>query len=97
MAAQALVSSSLTSSVQTARQILGTKPAVSVSQKKTSFVVKAASTPPVKVHNSLLMHLNNLILFLSVLVLVSARSKQTIVVCVITVSLLLGWQVISFL
>ena len=51
MAAQALVSSSLTSSVQTARQIFGSKPAVSV--RKTSFVVKAASTPPVKVHDTL--------------------------------------------
>lgn len=50
MAAQALVSSSLTSSVQTARQIFGTTPAaVSASQKKSSLVVRAASTPPVKV------------------------------------------------
>lgn len=48
MAAQALVSSSLTSSVQTARQIFGSKPVASASQKKSSFVVKAAATPPVK-------------------------------------------------
>jgi len=53
MAAQALVSSSLTSSVQTARQIFGSKPVASASQKKSSFVVKAAATPPVKVHDSL--------------------------------------------
>ena len=54
MAAQALVSSSLTSSVQTARQIFGAKPAVSVSQRKVSLVVKAASTPPAKVHDTTL-------------------------------------------
>ncbi|KAJ4902005.1 photosystem I light harvesting complex protein 3 [Raphanus sativus] len=48
MAAQALVSSSLTSYVQTARQIFSSKSSVSISQRKTSFIVKAASTPPVK-------------------------------------------------
>ena len=49
MAAQALVSSSLTSSVETARQILGSRPLQSPSRKSSSFVVRAASTPPVKV------------------------------------------------
>ncbi|CBI40043.3 unnamed protein product, partial [Vitis vinifera] len=48
MAAQALVSSSLTSSVETARQILGSRPLQSPSRKSSSFVVRAASTPPVK-------------------------------------------------
>ncbi|KAA8524926.1 hypothetical protein F0562_011436 [Nyssa sinensis] len=46
MATQALVSSSsITSSVETARQILGGKPFQSPS-RKVSFVVRAASTPP---------------------------------------------------
>jgi light-harvesting complex I chlorophyll a/b binding protein 3 len=51
MAAQALVSSSLTSSVETARKVLGARPTQSpfVSSRKSSFVVRAASTPPVKV------------------------------------------------
>lgn len=51
MATQALVSSSLTSSVETARQILGARSAQSPtgSSRKGSFVVRAASTPPVKV------------------------------------------------
>ncbi len=50
MAAQALVSSSLTSSVETARKVLGARPTQSpfVSSRKSSFVVRAASTPPVK-------------------------------------------------
>ncbi|XP_039005736.1 photosystem I chlorophyll a/b-binding protein 3-1, chloroplastic [Hibiscus syriacus] len=47
MAAHALVSSSLTYSVETARQILGAKPQFG-SSRKGSFLVKAASTPPVK-------------------------------------------------
>lgn len=48
MATQALVSSSsLTSSVESARQILGARPAFTPT-RKVSFVVKAASTPPVK-------------------------------------------------
>ncbi|PPS07142.1 hypothetical protein GOBAR_AA13504 [Gossypium barbadense] len=47
MATQALVSSSLTYSVETARQILGAKRQIGPSRKG-SFVVKAASTPPVK-------------------------------------------------
>ncbi|CAM8949713.1 unnamed protein product [Rhodiola kirilowii] len=51
MAAQALVSSSLTSSVEVARQqILGGRSfqASPTSSRKASFVVKATSTPPVK-------------------------------------------------
>lgn len=48
MAAQALVSSSLTSSVETARQILGSRQFPS-SRRSSSFVVRASSTPPVKV------------------------------------------------
>ncbi|XP_021754470.1 photosystem I chlorophyll a/b-binding protein 3-1, chloroplastic [Chenopodium quinoa] len=49
MATQALVSSSLTSSVETARQILGARSGVAPSSsRRTSFVVRAASTPPVK-------------------------------------------------
>ncbi|CAK7337154.1 unnamed protein product [Dovyalis caffra] len=51
MAVQALVSSSLTSSVETARQILGARPTQSPfvsTRKSSSFVVRAASTPPVK-------------------------------------------------
>ncbi|KAF7833572.1 chlorophyll a-b binding protein 8, chloroplastic [Senna tora] len=50
MATQALVSSSsLTSSVQAARKILGGRPLqYPNSSRKASFVVKAASTPPVK-------------------------------------------------
>eukprot|EP00258_Populus_trichocarpa_P025580 XP_024441599.1 photosystem I chlorophyll a/b-binding protein 3-1, chloroplastic-like [Populus trichocarpa] len=53
MAAQALVSSSLTSSVETARKVLGARPTQSpfVSSRKSSFVVRAASTPPVKQGN----------------------------------------------
>ncbi|KAK3405106.1 hypothetical protein EUGRSUZ_K01362 [Eucalyptus grandis] len=46
MAAQALVSSSLTSSVESARHLLGARPAAP--SRKASFVVRAASTPPVK-------------------------------------------------
>ncbi|XP_010252884.1 PREDICTED: chlorophyll a-b binding protein 8, chloroplastic [Nelumbo nucifera] len=46
MAAQTLVSSSLTSSVESARQLLGGRPFQS--PRKASFVVRAASTPPVK-------------------------------------------------
>lgn len=51
MATQALLSSSLASSVETARQILGARSLQSPigSSRKTSFVVRAASTPPVKV------------------------------------------------
>ncbi|XP_028119107.1 photosystem I chlorophyll a/b-binding protein 3-1, chloroplastic [Camellia sinensis] len=49
MATQALVSSSsLTSSVEAARQILGGRPATHSSRRKVSFVVRAATTPPVK-------------------------------------------------
>ncbi|KAJ4981655.1 hypothetical protein NE237_032492 [Protea cynaroides] len=55
MATQALVSSSLASSVEAARQLLGgrTRPlpigsSSSSSSRKSSFVVRAASTPPVK-------------------------------------------------
>ncbi|KAK1362373.1 Chlorophyll a-b binding protein, chloroplastic [Heracleum sosnowskyi] len=48
MATQALLSSSsITSSVEAARQIFAGRPAQSLS-RKISFVVKAASTPPVK-------------------------------------------------
>lgn len=72
MAAQALVSSSLTSSVQTARQIFGSKPVASASQKKSSFVVKATSSPPVKVlemlYSFISISLYALILILCVLV-----------------------------
>ena len=52
MATQALVSSSsLTSSVQAARQIVGgrTTQFPTGSSRRTSFVVKASATPPVKV------------------------------------------------
>ncbi|KAJ6319374.1 hypothetical protein OIU78_014900 [Salix suchowensis] len=50
MATQALVSSSLTSSVESARKIIGARRTHSsfVSSRKSSFVVRAASTPPVK-------------------------------------------------
>ncbi|KAJ6680654.1 CHLOROPHYLL A/B BINDING PROTEIN [Salix purpurea] len=50
MATQALVSSSLTSSVESARKIIGARRNHSsfVSSRKSSFVVRAASTPPVK-------------------------------------------------
>lgn len=49
MASQALVSSSLTSSVKTARQLFGGGKAVIGSRKSSSFVVRASSTqPPVK-------------------------------------------------
>ncbi|KAF5197772.1 Chlorophyll a-b binding protein [Thalictrum thalictroides] len=49
MASQALVSSSLTSSVETARQLFGGGKAGFGSRKSSSFVVKAASSqPPVK-------------------------------------------------
>ncbi|KAF5741346.1 hypothetical protein HS088_TW10G00343 [Tripterygium wilfordii] len=50
MAAQALVSSSLTSSMEAARQIFGAKPIQSPigSSRRASFVVRAAATPPVK-------------------------------------------------
>ncbi|XP_022769555.1 photosystem I chlorophyll a/b-binding protein 3-1, chloroplastic-like [Durio zibethinus] len=51
MATEALVSSSLSSSVANARQILGARQLQSPigSSRKVSFVVRAASTPPVKV------------------------------------------------
>ena len=48
MATQALVSSSLTSSVETARHITGARNGVP-SLRKNSFVVRASATPPVKV------------------------------------------------
>ncbi|GAB4825360.1 Photosystem I chlorophyll a/b-binding protein 3-1, chloroplastic [Ancistrocladus abbreviatus] len=51
MAAQALVSSSLTSSMETARQMLGSSrplQTASAARKNASFIVRAASTPPVK-------------------------------------------------
>lgn len=48
MATQALVSSSLTSSVGAARQRLGAKPSFGSSRKSASFVVRAQATPPVK-------------------------------------------------
>lgn len=53
MAAQALVSSSsLTASKEVARNLLGGRSAQSPfgSRKSASFVVRAASTPPVKVY-----------------------------------------------
>ncbi|PIA58276.1 hypothetical protein AQUCO_00500304v1 [Aquilegia coerulea] len=46
MASQALVSSSLTSSVKTARQLFGGGKAVIGSRKSSSFVVRASSTQP---------------------------------------------------
>nr|GMD87609.1 chlorophyll A-B binding protein 8, chloroplastic [Ipomoea batatas] len=53
MAAQALISSSsIASSAEAARQVLGARPLQS-SSRKVSFVVRAASTPPVKVCLSL--------------------------------------------
>lgn len=52
MAAQALVSSSLTSSVESARHLLGANRPLQ-STRRASFVVRAASTPPVKVSLSL--------------------------------------------
>ena len=49
MATQALVSSSsLTSSVEAARKVLGARSSIG-SSRKASFSVRAASTPPVKV------------------------------------------------
>ncbi|KAG6590140.1 Chlorophyll a-b binding protein 8, chloroplastic, partial [Cucurbita argyrosperma subsp. argyrosperma] len=48
MATQALVSSSLTSTVGAARQRFGPKPCLGSSTKQASFVVRAEATPPVK-------------------------------------------------
>lgn len=58
MVTQALVSSSIASSVEATRQILGGRPALS-STRRVSFVVRAASTPPVKVGLSLSLSLHS--------------------------------------